>query len=71
MERDLELGSVPPDARSLLEVLAERLDLASGTTRLEAEFQDGRLLRVHRHEKLAAGGLDRFDRRGGDAGGAG
>jgi len=61
-DRGVAGAALSPDTRALMELVAERLDVGSGTTRLEAEFQDGRLLRVHRHEKLAATALDRFDR---------
>ena len=57
-----EAEALAPPTRSLAEVLAERLDLAVGHTRLELEFEDGRLLRIHRHEKIAATALGRFDR---------
>ena len=54
--------ALSPSTRSLAEVLAERLDLAVGHTRLELEYEDGRLLRIHRHEKIAVTALGRFDR---------
>jgi hypothetical protein len=60
---DLEASAVAPDIRSLAELLAERLDLARGPTRIEFEFEDGRLLRVHRHERIPATGLHRYDAR--------
>jgi hypothetical protein len=68
VQGDLEVGSVAPDVRSIAELLAERLDVARGATRLEFEFQDGRLLRVHRHERIAATALPRWREPDGDAG---
>lgn len=57
--------ALPGDTRSLAELLAERLDVAVGRTRLELEFEDGRLKVLHRHERLSASGLSRFDEGGG------
>lgn len=50
-----------PPTRSLAEALAERFDLTVGRQRLELEFEDGHLVRVHRHERIAASALGRFD----------
>ena len=45
-----EAMGVTPDARALLELVAERLDAGSGHWRIDLEFQDGRLRRCFRHE---------------------
>ena len=37
-------SAVSPEDKALLEMLAERLDLAVGRTRLELDFRDGRLI---------------------------
>jgi hypothetical protein len=61
MGSELDAAAIAPDARSLAEVLAERLDAGRGNWRLEFEFEDGRLRRVHRHETLGTASLARFD----------
>lgn len=61
MGRELDAATLGLDVRSLAETLAARLDAARGPTRLEFEYEDGRLLRVHRHEKIGVASLARFD----------
>lgn len=61
MSADLDGSMIAPDARSLAEVLAERLDAGRGAWTLEFVFEDGRLRRVHRHETLVPASLERFD----------
>jgi hypothetical protein len=51
--------ALPLDARALAETLAERLDLAVGTSRLELVFERGRLVHVWRHERIGATSLER------------
>ena len=43
----LEAARLAPPTRSLLSILAERLDLAVGATRLEVEYEDGEPVRLH------------------------
>ena len=56
-------SELPPDTRSLLELLAERLDLAVGVCRLEVELADGVVRSIWRHEKTPGTALGRFDER--------
>jgi hypothetical protein len=51
-------AALPVDARALAETLAERLDLAVGTSRLELVFERGRLVHLWRHEKIKATSLE-------------
>jgi hypothetical protein len=50
-------SSIPLATRELAELLAERLDLAVGLSRLELLFERGRLVHVWRHEKIKATSL--------------
>jgi hypothetical protein len=50
-------SSIPLATRELAELLAERLDLAVGTCRLELQLQDGALVHVWAHAKLKASSL--------------
>lgn len=54
----------PLSTRELAEALAVRLALELGRQRLELEYEDGHLVRVHRHERFPATALGRFDRNG-------
>jgi len=53
---------VAADLRGLVEYVAERLDVGGpGDNWLELHFQDGRLRKIYRHEKVAAKALaERF-----------
>lgn len=53
--------ALPQDTRLLAELLAERLDMAIGTCRVELELQNGVLRAVWRHDRTAAAALRRFD----------
>ncbi len=59
----LNARELPPDTRSLAELLAERLDCSVGRWRVELEIEDGELRLVWRHERIGAGALGRFDER--------
>lgn len=61
MAESIPAESLPIKTRSLAERLAKRVDLAVGRTRIEVDFEDGDLKVLHRHERLNASGLDRFD----------
>jgi hypothetical protein len=50
-ERSIVGNELPPHTRPLLELLAERLDLAVGVCRLEVELVDGVVRAIWRHEK--------------------
>jgi hypothetical protein len=52
-------SSVPLATRELAELLAERLELAVGVSRLELVFEGGRLVHVWRHERVGAASLSR------------
>ena len=51
-------AALPPDARTLAETLAERLDLATEKCRIELELSDGRLVAVWLHRKLMGRAID-------------
>lgn len=57
-----DAAMLSPTTRSLAEALATRLELTVGRQRIELEFDDGHLVRVHRHERIPATALGRFDR---------
>jgi hypothetical protein len=56
LERGLA-GQLPPDTRSLLEMVVERLNLV-GHCRLEIDLDNGRVCGVWLHEKLGARALE-------------
>jgi hypothetical protein len=46
--------------RSLLEVVAERLNVGTGTARLIVDLQDGRVTMLSRQERIKGSDLERF-----------
>ena len=54
--------ALPPDVRTLIEILFERMNAAVGHWELEFAATDGRLRRWHRHERGSANELEHFDR---------
>lgn len=54
------MGSISPDAstRDLLEELARRLDAATGKTKLELLFVDGRFQDGYRHSRIGGRDID-------------
>lgn len=61
MQGDSAVPRDSPTVRDLAELLARRLKLTTGRTRVELEFEDGRLVAVHLHERVSATGFARFD----------
>jgi hypothetical protein len=53
-------SDVPTDVRSLLEVVAERLNVGTGTARLIVDLQDGRVTMLSRQERIKGSDLERF-----------
>jgi hypothetical protein len=53
-------SEVPTDVRSLLELVAERLNLTSRTARLTVDLEDGRVRYVVRQERIKGTDLERF-----------
>lgn len=53
-------ADLAPDVRSLCETVAERLNLAVGVSRFEAELVDGRLQVVWLHSRFGATQLEQF-----------
>ncbi len=51
-----------PATRALAELLLERVDLATGTTRLVIDGQDGSVQWLTRQERIKGTALGRFDR---------
>jgi hypothetical protein len=62
VERATAGAELPIDTRSLLDLVAERLDMRDGHWLLEAWFSDGRLREIARkHRRIGATMLDAFD----------
>jgi hypothetical protein len=53
-------SEVPADVRSLLEVVAERLNIGTGTCRLIVDLQDRRVAMLTRQERIKGSDLQRF-----------
>jgi hypothetical protein len=51
MDESLEVRDLPADVVDLAELLAEKLELGAGETRLEAVFDEGTLRYVFRHDR--------------------
>ncbi len=58
------MGDRPkPALAAFFEGVAEIMNLDEGTTRLELNFQNGRLEYVWGHKKMGAAALERYDAR--------
>jgi hypothetical protein len=60
--RVAEVQELPPLLQTLLELVAERLEMTRGSATLEVRFKDGHLERWFRHDGPAPpGALRRFE----------